>query len=106
MSKSKNHLKEVRVMGRKYKITEPSLINDGMQTLGLAHFDAACINIRDDHGTESAYANTLLHETLHIIDNAAGLDLSEKQVTVLANCIMGVLSDNPEFVQCILGGLE
>lgn len=38
----------------------------------------------------------LLHEVIHAIDNAHGLDLREEQVARLAECLAQYLRDNPK----------
>lgn len=92
-------LQSVRVLGRNFKVIYGSA-EQGMTDLGLAHFDAGFINIRNGQ-TEIGERNALLHEVLHLLDFSTQLELTEKQITVLANGLIGVFEDNPEFTKFI-----
>lgn len=44
-------------------------------------------------------ADTALHETIHGIDYWLDLELSERQVRLLATALIGLFQDNPEFAE-------
>lgn len=91
----------VRVFGRVYYFLYNSYLENGMTNLGLTHLEEGIVNIRSEqHPVEEK--DTLLHETLHIIDEITGSELTEKQITVMAHGIIGMFQDNPEFAEYIL----
>jgi hypothetical protein len=94
----------VRIFGRNYRFTYPTL-EGGMSSLGLTHYEEALINIREGQ-LPLEEADTVLHELLHVIDHTAELELTEKQVTVLAHGIMGMFQDNPELAEYITAQRE
>jgi hypothetical protein len=46
--------------------------------------------------------DTLLHESIHVIDYTAQLGLEEKQVHALASLLLSVLKDNKEFSRWLI----
>jgi Zn-dependent peptidase ImmA (M78 family) len=66
--------------------------------LGLCHSDVQQIWLNASN-TPETNRNVLLHECIHTIDHALCLELSERQVTVLATALINFARDNPEFAQ-------
>ena len=95
----------VRVFGRNFYITYSSLLEGGMTDLGLTHVNEGLVNIRNEqHPLEEK--DTLLHEFMHVIDYVMGLELSEKQITVMAHGLVGLFQDNPEFAEYLIQKVE
>jgi DNA gyrase inhibitor GyrI len=46
--------------------------------------------------------DTLLHETIHAIDETLITGMTEQQVSNIASVLLAVLKDNPEFTSWIL----
>ena len=91
----------VRIFGKDIQIIYGSE-EFGMESLGLAHYDSNIINIRNGQ-TSIGERNTVLHECIHIVEHTLGLDLDERQVTVLTNGLIGVFEDNPDFAKYVIG---
>jgi Zn-dependent peptidase ImmA (M78 family) len=83
---------EVKIAGLKYKIIDKD-DSDMNGTIGLANFNSQEIWINKSH-TEQTRSLARVHELLHIIDQAYGIDLTEKQVTILAHGITACINDN------------
>lgn len=65
-------------------------------------FDPNAVHIRVKHGQVAIEeADTVLHETIHAIDYWLDLEMSERQVRVLATALIGVFQDNPEFAEYV-----
>lgn len=71
---------------------------DMPNALGLCHSDQQQIWILDSN-TEETNTNVLLHECLHALSDAYDLELSERQVTVLATALISFARDNPEYAR-------
>jgi hypothetical protein len=96
--------KQVRVLGKIFKIRSMKEDEhpdaDGTMTL-----DLQLIGVREKEAL--AYMqDTLLHETIHAIDETLFLKMTERQVNNLASVLLGVLKDNPEFTSWILQNEE
>lgn len=91
---------QVRVLGKIFKIR--SLKEDEYPDAdGTMQIDSQEIGVRMKPAL--AYMqDTLLHETIHSIDETLFLKMTEKQVSQLASVLLGVLKDNPEFTRWIL----
>ena len=46
--------------------------------------------------------DTMLHETIHAVSDAMGLDMTEEQVMGLASGLLAVLLDNPTFARYLI----
>lgn len=91
---------QVRVLGKVFKIVK---MKDGENedADGLCKTAAQELHIREQPAL--AYGqDTLLHETIHAIDETLFLKMTERQVSNLASVLLGVLKDNPEFTKWIL----
>lgn len=49
-----------------------------------------------------AYARTVLHESIHAIDDSFGLGLSESKTRILETALYALIRDNAAFVRTIL----
>lgn len=91
---------KVRVFGKNYQIKYiPE--DEGMEELGLLDYDKLRIMIKENQPPIEE-ADTILHETVHAIDNIMGLELSEEQVRGIATGLIGVFQDNSEFAEFII----
>lgn len=69
-------------------------------TPNIGEADSEKGEIRLVEGLErSVYEATLLHEVLHIIDHHLDLDVTEAQITGLAQGLFQVWKDNPGFLK-------
>lgn len=66
--------------------------------LGLCHSDIQEIWLADSN-TPETMINTLLHECIHTIDHTYNLDMSERQVDVMATALIAFARDNPRIAQ-------
>lgn len=67
--------------------------DDGTKCWGTIKYADGIINIETGHTPERTLV-TLLHEVLHGLDDVAGLNLKEKQITRLAPVLASFLKDN------------
>lgn len=86
--------KTVKICGVDYQIVTKNSL-DMPDALGQCHSDCQQIWILDSN-TEETNTNVLLHECLHAISDALDLELSERQVTVLATALIAFARDNPQ----------
>ena len=70
---------------------------------GLADLNRYEILIDDSLSCERE-RNTLLHEILHHAEYGSQLNLTERQVTVLANVLIAIFKDNEQLVDYIFKG--
>lgn len=105
MSKSKSEVLKllpdhIKVLGKKFKI---KVLEDGEfeDADGIMDLRSQTIGVRD--GSSKAYAqDTVLHETLHAVDESLNLRLTEKQIHQMACGLLAVLKDNKEFSKWLL----
>lgn len=91
---------QVKVLGRIFKIAllKP---DEHVDADGVTISDEQFIGVREKPAL--AYQqDTLLHETIHAIDETLFLRMTERQVSNLASVLLAVLKDNPEFTKWIL----
>ena len=69
--------------------------------LGQCHSDHQEIWLSENL-THESMINTLLHECLHTIDHAYGLDMTERQINVMATALIAFARDNPELASGLL----
>lgn len=81
----------VRIMGKAWEVQEREM----KDAHGKTYPHAQLILIHPDlHQTQRQ--DTLLHEIVHAIDHELDLDMTERQVRLLATGLLGVLIDNPK----------
>lgn len=91
--------KTVKICGVDFQIVNKNGM-DMPDALGLCHSDQQQIWLLESNTTETN-TNVLLHECLHAISDALDLELSERQVTVLATALIAFARDNPEHAKNI-----
>lgn len=87
----------VKICGVDYKIVTKNSM-DMPDALGLCHSDQQQIWLLDSN-TDETNTNVLLHECLHAISDALDLELTERQVNVLATALIAFARDNPEHIK-------
>ena len=83
----------IKILGKKYDIVfkDDSVLNTGM----VGHYDGTKNRIDILRGMSKDQTNeTILHESIHAISDALGLELEERDVTSLSTAIFAVLRDN------------
>lgn len=66
--------------------------------LGLCHSDIQQIWLAESN-TDETMLNTLLHECIHTIDHTYNLDMTERQVDVMATALIAFARDNPRIAR-------
>lgn len=87
----------LRIVGKRVRVEYKPDFPD----YGESFFVEQRITIRDGLPLNNEQ-DTLLHEAIHFLEDAANLELSEKQVTVLATMLLGFFHDNPSFARYLL----
>jgi hypothetical protein len=54
---------------------------------------------RSRNPSEAEQRETMLHEVLHVIDEALGLGLRERQITALGHALHALMVDNPGLME-------
>ncbi|MNK09955.1 hypothetical protein D3C87_279640 [compost metagenome] len=104
MSNSKSNLKElpdyIKVFGKKFRIEK--LKEDEQEDAdGIMDLASQTIKYREQPGL-GYMQDTILHETVHAVDESLQLGMTEEQVHQLACGLLGVLKDNKEFTEWLL----
>lgn len=86
---------KLRVAGIDYGIEQVSS-KDLNGLLGTADFNNQCIKINKD-ATETTQHIAIIHEIIHVLDKSYNIKLSEEQVVYLAQAIVALVNENPEF---------
>lgn len=87
----------LKVVGREYNVVK---IEEYDEKVGGVDFENSTIVIKDGQ-QRLLEADTLIHESLHIIDDIFQLELSERQVYCITSGIIALLRDNPALVSYI-----
>lgn len=88
------------VGGRPYSVTTVAEVDDE-GSLGRVQDPHLEIEIlKDQHPLTRR--DTLLHEVIHAIDHVTQIDLTEKQVYVLAGQLLDTLRRNPSFTEWLI----
>lgn len=94
-------LDSVRVIGKDFKILNYDIEGDDIN-IGLVDVRAQVIKVLDTLN-EDTYNETVLHESIHAIDELIGLKMSERQVHALSSCLFSFIRDNKVFIKKIHG---
>lgn len=86
----------LKIVGREYNVTKVEECDD----VGGVDFENSAIVVKDGQ-QQLLEADTLLHESLHIIDDIFQLELSERQVYCITSGIIALLRDNPTLISYI-----
>lgn len=85
------------ILGKDYKVNENTEILDAMGICGRV--DQSRLEIQYSFSQEpQQMMDTLVHESLHGIDYALSLELSEGQITRLTTGLLCFMRDNIEFI--------
>lgn len=87
----------LNIVGREYNVVK---IEEYDEKVGGVDFENSTIVIKDGQ-QRLLEVDTLLHESLHIIDEIFQLELSERQVYCIISGIIALLRDNPALVSYI-----
>ena len=100
--KLRNHLKEIRVMGSKCKVSYERGLDRGAN-FGVFDPQNNKIQIADEDSiTEDAKLSTILHEVIEALNCKLELNLEHNQISSLESGLFQVLMDNPDFLFCFL----
>lgn len=91
----------VKVLGKTYSISIVEKVDEENSQLGEQDEVAQKIVIRREQHFES-FQDTLLHEVIHAVELAMGLELREEQVNGIATGLIQVLRDNPRFARFLV----
>lgn len=84
----------LKIVGREYSVEK---IEEYDEQVGGVDFDKCTIVIKDGQ-QRLLEADTLLHESLHIIDDIFQLELTERQVYCITSGLIAILRDNPNLM--------
>lgn len=87
------------ISGHSYSVALTHEEMDGK--MGHVRHDKQAIRIHPDQHPD-ALRDTLLHEAIHAIDYNGQLEMTERQVHVLATAVCDVLWTNPKFANWLL----
>jgi len=73
--------------------------------VGGVDFPSCTINIKSGQ-QKLLEADTILHESLHVLDEIFQLSLTERHVYCLTGGIIALLRDNPAFVKYIQDAID
>ena len=92
----------INIIGRPY-----SIVYDASLVKALGEQHAVDLLIKIKPGMKFfVEAETLLHETVHGIDEAMQLGMSERQVYCIAAGLMAMLSENPTYLEYLNKALK
>jgi hypothetical protein len=80
----------LKIVGREYDVVK---VEEYGEQVGGVDFETNTIVVKDGQ-QQLLEADTLLHESLHIIDEIFQLELSERQVYCITSGIIALLRDN------------
>lgn len=90
----------VKIVGKNYSVVVVDKV-DEEDSLGDSDEPSQQITIRRCQHFEAA-KDTVLHEIVHAIDHAMGMDLAEQQVVGIAAGVLQVLRENPKLARFLL----
>jgi len=88
--------KRLKIIGKYFKI-----VTTQEGDYGECDVDTCIIKLRDNQNSQMK-KDTLLHEAIHAIDDAMGLNLTEKQVRGLGTAIYALFHDNKHFAKWLM----
>lgn len=83
----------MKILGKEYNIIMVSDYNLLTDKLGLIDYATNTIYLKDNPN-EEIMKETLLHEVIHGVEFALGLNLTEQQVTALSSGLYAVVKEN------------
>jgi hypothetical protein len=91
----------VRVSGIDYPVIYRDFLHKE-EKYGECNLDKQLITIAPDMGIDRTL-ETILHESLHAIEEAGGFQISEKTLRGFSRGVYALLRDNPQFLKAVLG---
>lgn len=92
----------INIIGRPYKVVYDATLS---KAVGEQHSLELLIKIKPDM-PRFVESETLLHETIHGLDEAMQLNMSERQVYCLAAGLMAMLSENQHYLEYLNKALK
>jgi Zn-dependent peptidase ImmA (M78 family) len=96
---------EIKIGWKKYTVVEldidDSLIVGGDACYGKIDYVSSIIYLNSAN-TPSQSKSTLLHEVIHGVEDMYGVELSEEQVTTVANGLYAFMLDNKDLVRDLI----
>jgi len=81
----------LKIVGREYSVVK---VEEYDEQVGGVDFETSTIVVKDKQ-QRLLEADTLLHESLHVIDEIFQLELSERQVYCITSGLIALFRDNP-----------
>ena len=97
----------VRVLGKQFAVAyvpagDDALKNaEGEDCLGMCSPARQTVHVEDGQPLETEQETTL-HEVMHAIEDAMGLDLDETVISQMSKGLIAVVKDNPSFVRYLM----
>jgi hypothetical protein len=91
----------VRVIGSTYKII-PVVGEKWDDCDGYMELGSHTIAVREEERVLAYQQDTVLHETVHAIDETLNLGMTGAQVSQMSSILLAVLKDNPEYTKWLL----
>lgn len=91
----------LNIVGREYNVVK---IEEYDEQVGGVDFATSTIVVKDGQ-QKLLEADTLLHESLHVIDEIFQLELTERQVYCITSGIIALLRDNTDLMPYIYDAL-
>ena len=100
-------IENIKLFYKNYKVQYFNEIrnDEDVKLAGQINYQTSIIKINNTLD-EIEQKLTLLHEIVHGIDEKMNIGLEEKQVDNIANGLITVLIDNPEFAKLFMKGEE
>ncbi len=91
---------KLRILGSNWQVKcVPWAEGSNQATLGLADHDSLKITLTMK--SVEVAKKTLLHELIHVAENAAKMELEEEDVERLENMLWAIFKDNPKLARFI-----
>ncbi len=92
----------LRIVGREFEV---KMLDEYEGQVGGVDFPSCTINIKSGQ-QKLLEVDTILHESLHVLDEIFQLSLTERHVYCLTGGIIALLRDNPVFVKYIQDAID
>ena len=92
----------LRIVGREFEV---KMLDEYEGQVGGVDFPSCTINIKSGQ-QKLLEADTILHESLHVLDEIFQLSLTERHVYCLTGGIIALLRDNQAFVKYIQDAID
>lgn len=92
----------LRIIGREFEV---KMLDEYEGQVGGVDHPTCTINIKSGQ-QKLLEADTILHESLHVLDEIFQLSLTERHVYCLTGGIIALLRDNPDFVKYLQHAID